>query len=76
MTTTKTRKTPATRAGGDRLVRITDGTGYVHNANTTFGICYLGEKAGSQQYTLEDAVGILADLRKWSNNAKLYAELV
>lgn len=62
------------RTGGDRLVRLTNGTGYVIQGNTTFGIVVLGPKSEALVMTLADAVGFISDVNRFGG-VMIHAEL-
>lgn len=64
----------AVRTGGDRLVYLTNGKGYIIQANFTFGIVMFGSKEAAMVMTLADAVGAIKDINAFGVH-KLYAEL-
>ncbi len=63
-----------TRKSGDRLVRLTNGTEYIAQFNTTFGIVRFGGKSEARVMTLADAVDTIKDIERFGVH-KLHAEL-
>lgn len=73
-TTTKRAAKRRQREGGDRLVQLTDGTQYVTQFNTTFGIIQLGDRGHGWVMTLAQAVDVIKDIGRFGVH-RLWPEL-
>ena len=60
---------------GYRTVVLTNGSEYVHNFNTTFGIIVLGPRQGASEMFLQDAVDVIKEINRYGAH-KIWAELI